>query len=123
MEKTKILCFSTFSLESVRNDGDSMLANPKLVLDNDAVTCGLPYNSPAEESHIDTTAPREQVTSTFPKIQLLAIGLSGEQWEIETFRRKLRTWPVFPGETQQHLDIKWENCTQTVEELLQPKGC
>ena len=40
------------------------MAHPKLVPDNDAVACGLPYHSPAEESHIDTTAPREQVTST-----------------------------------------------------------
>ena len=31
------------------------------------VTCGLPYHSPAEESHIDTTSPQEQVTSTIPQ--------------------------------------------------------
>ena len=73
--KTKILCFSTFkssckidfqnhSGESVRNHGDSMVANPKLVPVNGAVTCGLPYHSPAEENHIETTAPREQVTYT-----------------------------------------------------------
>ena len=44
-----------------------MVANPKPVPDNDAVARGLPYHSPAEESHIDTTAPREQVTSTVPQ--------------------------------------------------------
>ena len=42
----------------------------------------------------------------FPKLQLLAIRLSGKQWEIETFRRKLWTSSVSPGETQQHLNMK-----------------
>ena len=44
-----------------------MVANPKLVPDNVTVACGLLYHSPAEENHIDTTAPREQVTSTVPQ--------------------------------------------------------
>ena len=44
-----------------------MVANSKLVPDNGTVTCGLPYHSPAEESHIDTTAPQEQVTSIVPQ--------------------------------------------------------
>ena len=44
-----------------------MVANPKLVHDNDTVACGLPYQSPAEESHIDATPPREQVISTVPQ--------------------------------------------------------
>ena len=83
-----------------------MVANPKPVPDNDAVARGLPYHSPAEESHIDTTAPREQVTSTVPQAQLLAIRLSGKQWKIETFRRKLWTSSVSPGETQKLLDMK-----------------
>ena len=43
-----------------------MVADPKLVPDNDAATCGLLYNSLAEEIHNDITAPREQVTSTVP---------------------------------------------------------
>ena len=58
-----MLCFFTFqtswkidfenhSGESVRYHGDSMVANLKLVPDNDRVACGLPYHSPAEESHI-----------------------------------------------------------------------
>ena len=44
-----------------------MVANPKLVPDNDAVAGEMPYHSPAEESHIDTTAAQEQVTSTVPQ--------------------------------------------------------
>ena len=44
-----------------------MVANPKLVPDNGTVSCGLPYHSPVEESHIDTTTPQEQVTSTIPQ--------------------------------------------------------
>ena len=44
-----------------------MVANPKLVHDNDTVACGLPYHSPAEESHTDTTPPLEQVISTVPQ--------------------------------------------------------
>ena len=62
--KTKILCFSTFessckinvqnySGESIENHGDSMVAHPKLILDNDA--CGLTLHSPTEEIHIGTT--------------------------------------------------------------------
>ena len=43
------------------------MANPKLVLDNDAIACGLPYHSPAEEILIDTTAPQEQAIFTLPK--------------------------------------------------------
>ena len=53
--------------ESVRSHVDSMVGNPKLVLNNDTVACGLPYHSPKEECHIDTTAPREQATSTVPQ--------------------------------------------------------
>ena len=49
------------------NHDGFIVANPKLVLDNDKVACGLPYRSLTEESHIDTTAPREQVTSTVPQ--------------------------------------------------------
>ena len=44
-----------------------MVADPKLVPDNDTVASGLLYHSPAEESHNDTTAPREQVTSIVPQ--------------------------------------------------------
>ena len=51
----------------MRNHGDSMVANPKLVPNNDTVACGLPYHSLAEESHIDTTSPQQQVTSTVPQ--------------------------------------------------------
>ena len=43
------------------------MANPKLVPHNETVACGLLYHSPAEESHIDTIAPPEQVTSTVPQ--------------------------------------------------------
>ena len=49
------------------NHGDSMVAKPKLVPDNDTFACGLPYHSPTEESHNDATAPQEQVTSTVPQ--------------------------------------------------------
>ena len=83
-----------------------MVANPKVVPDDDTAACGLPYHSPAEESHIDTTAPQEQVHSLFPKLQLLAIGLSGKQWEIEIFRRKLWTSSVSHGGTQRYLVTK-----------------
>ena len=44
-----------------------MVTNSKLVPDNDTVTCGLPHHSRAEENHIGTTAPREQVTATVPQ--------------------------------------------------------
>ena len=44
-----------------------MVANPILVPDNGTVSCGLPYHSPVEESHTDTTTPQEQVTSTIPQ--------------------------------------------------------
>ena len=44
-----------------------MVADPKLVLNNDTVACGLTYHSPTEESYIDTTTPREQVTSIVPQ--------------------------------------------------------
>ena len=76
MDKTQILVlifwcswkinFQNHSEESFRNHDASMVADPKLVPDNDAVTCGLLYNSLAEEIHNDITAPREQVTSTVP---------------------------------------------------------
>ena len=74
-----------------------MVADPKQLPDNDAVACGY---------HTDTTDPWEQVTSTVPQLQLLAIRSSGKQWEIETFQRKLLTSFVSPRETQQHLDMK-----------------
>ena len=38
-----------------------------MVLDNNKVACGLLYHSLTEGSHIATTAPREQVTSTIPQ--------------------------------------------------------
>ena len=41
----------------------------------------------------------------FPEIQLLAILLSGKQWEIESLQRKLFTSSVSPGEAQQFLDM------------------
>ena len=34
-----------------------------MVTDNNTVACGVSYNSSAKESHIDTTAPVEQVAS------------------------------------------------------------
>lgn len=43
-----------------------MVADTKLVPDNDAVKCRLPYDSTAEENHIDTTTPQEQVIFTVP---------------------------------------------------------
>ena len=72
-EKTKIHGFLTFfssckidfqnhSRESIGNHSDSMVADPKLVPNNDAVTCGLPHHSPTEESQ----KSREQITSTVP---------------------------------------------------------
>ena len=42
----------------------------------------------------------------YPKLQLQAIRLSGKQWEIKAFRRKLWTSFVSHGETQQHLVMK-----------------
>ena len=44
--------------------------------------------------------------SLFPKLQLLAIRLSGKQWGIEAFRTKFWASSVSHGETQQHLVMK-----------------
>ena len=71
--KTKIHVFLTFfssckidfqnhSGESIGNHSNSMVADPKLVPNNDAVTRGLPHHSPTEESQ----KSREQITSTVP---------------------------------------------------------
>ena len=82
-----------------------MVADTKLVPDNDAVKCRLPYDSTAEENHTDTTTPKNKSYLLFPEIQLLAILLSGKQWEIESLQRKLFTSSVSPGEAQQFLDM------------------
>ena len=106
MDKTKILYFSIFqscckidfqnhSGKSIRHHGDFMVADPKLVPDNDAVTCGLPHHFSADEIHTEENKSHP----LFPKLQLLAIHLSGKQQETETFQKKLVTSSVSPGET------------------------
>ena len=75
--KLKFYAFPPFSLVAksiskiiqVKASGIMVIPRfyPYLFPDNDVVARGLPYHSPAEESHVDTTAPREQVTSTVPQ--------------------------------------------------------
>ena len=42
----------------------------------------------------------------FPKLHLLAKRLSGKEWEVKAFSRKLSTSPVSTGDTQEHLYMK-----------------
>lgn len=74
---------------------------------NDAVTCRLTNHSLSQQkSRIDTTTSLEQITSIVPQTTASSLRSSWEQWEAETFQRKLSTSAVPPGNTQQHLDMK-----------------
>ena len=98
-----------------------MVVSPKLVSDNGAVTWGLSYHSPAEESHIDTTTPQEQVTSTVPQTSAYShvyqenIGKSRPSRESYGHHHL----PLM----ERHGNISTWRGTQKVEKLLQPKGC
>ena len=83
-----------------------MVANPKLVPDNDTVACGLLYHSPAEESHIGTTAPREQVTSTVPQTPASNHTFIRKTMGNRGLQEEIWTSSVSHGETQQHLVMK-----------------
>ena len=90
------------------------MTDPKLVSDNDTVTCGLPYHPLAEESHIDTTTPREQVTSTVTRLHLLAILYQ---------KGNRKSWPSggsyghHVSLVERHNNILLWRGTQTVEKL------
>ena len=83
-----------------------MVADLKLVADNNTVACGLPYNFPQKKATLTLLLHENKSHLLFRKLQLLVIRLSAKQWEIEIFQRKLWTSSVSPGETQQHLDMK-----------------
>ena len=65
----KLYAFPHFSLvgKSISKVIQEKSSGIKLVSDNGIVTCGLPYHSPTEENHIDTTTPREKLTFTVPQ--------------------------------------------------------
>ena len=65
-----------------------------------------PIIIPKKKAKLTLPLHENKSHALFTKFQLLAIPLSGKQWEIETFQRKLSTLSVSPGETQRHLDMK-----------------
>ena len=92
-----------------------MVANPKLVPNNDTIACELPYHSLAEEGHTDTTAPREQITSTvsqtaasshtFIREAMGNRGLQEEIMDIICLSWRDTTTPHYEGVLRQ-----WKNC-------------
>ena len=90
MDKTKILCFSTFlssrknyfqnhSGESIGNQYDCMVANLKLVPDNVEVACGLLHHSPGEKATLTLLLNENKLHLLLPKLQLLSTTLLGKQ--------------------------------------------
>ena len=64
----------------------------------------------------------------FPKLHLLAKRLSGKEWEVKAFSRKLSTSPVPTGDTQEHLCMKgYSDSGKTIAAkvllVLDMRGC
>ena len=83
------------------------------------VACGLTYHSPTEESHIETTASREQVTSTVPQTPasshtFIRKGMGNQGLQEEVMDISLM---------ERHSNISLWRDTQTVEKLLLPRRC
>ena len=74
-----------------------MVADLKLVPNNDTIACGLLHHSQGKKATLTLLLIENKSHLLFPKLQFLSTPLLGKQWEIETFHRKLLTSSVSPG--------------------------